>query len=340
MPHKKMHARLAQSWVSPERGCRLPPLTEEQLRLVQESCELSAKNHVIHVEIKPVGAPPFHRNTVWEALRAVGSTAKTASYGTQQSLSMRLRDPPIECTVIVSHTKAGTPETTNIAEEAATRICVLGVKDFATACIVARTFVSQTVYQLTGRRFLVKSVSPCNTLFVGKINGVHVNLTAMAARLGPLYCTRHTGIDCVTMTCQVIVDGAERTATCNVWATGAVNILGMPDYECNRVAMDAFAPTIVRFASVVADSVQDAAPTRASTTSAIDRQMSWGRAEASRWLVPGATHVRVHPQAKPGLVLGRERIQPGLPVPRASWFVERAERDRADREANQFMEDN
>lgn len=331
-----MRAHVAETWVSPERGCRLPPLTDEQMRLVDHSCTLSAKNHVIHVEVMSVDRPPYRRNALWEALRAVGSTTKTASYGSQSSWSMRLHDPPIECTVMVSHAPSGTPDVVYTADETVSTICVLGVKDFATACIVGRAFVTKTVYYLTGCRFIVRSIKPCNTLFVGKIADARINLSAMATRLTPVYCTRHDGIDMVTMTAQIVVNGVERTATCNIWASGSLNILGMPDYDSNAVAMAAFVPTIVRFAAIATDAAYEPAPARVIRKSEIDQQMSWGRVEASRWLMPAVTQIRVHPLAQPGLVLARERIQPGLPVPRASWFVAQAEQRREERDANEF----
>lgn len=309
-----MDLRVSETWVNPERALGLRPLTEAERVLVGASMAVSSTNYVMHVRARPVGPGLFRPNAIWDALRNVNAVARTESYGIQHSMRFFNPDLGIEFTIMTSRDdKDDRPVP---AEQATCKICILGVKDFATACVVANSCVYELFYQLTGVRYRLIDSHSCNTMFVASIPGATVDIQAMAVALTELYCIMHENIENVTMTVQIVVRGEERTATCNIWTTGSINIMGVPDEESCRLALSVLLPVIVRF-SKRHERPPEPKPMpvpRSAHTLPIDRQFAWGLHEASRFRLP-VTSAPVHPYARRAETLHPVFITAGMPVP-------------------------
>ncbi len=312
-----MYPRVSPSWVDPAIDLGLPGLTAQQAEMVRGSMCAVSKNYVIHLHVRPAGEGVCDPNAIWNAMRWANSSGSTSSYGDQLSMRLFLPDLDTTCTIMTSR-ESRADTTANAVSE----VCILGVKDASTTYVVAHYMTTDFLYRLTGIRYAMVDIKLCNTLFVAAFPGVTVDIVAMARTLTAVHCIIHSNIEMVTLTVEIETESSrdkKRTATCNVWTTGSINVMGVPNEVCCRVALEKVLPLVVRFVRAVEAPVapKPAPVPRSMQIPPLDRQCSWGSAVASQFC-SRVTKVDVHPRAKSAKEPENLFIRPGMPLPLVS----------------------
>jgi hypothetical protein len=310
---QEMYPRVASSWIDPARDIALPELTPQQAELARGSTGVESKNFVVHLRMRPAVGGLFNPNVIWNAMREANASGKTSSYGAQ--LSMRIHHPDTDTTFTIMTSRDSADALVN---DAVCEVCILGVKDITTTYIIAHYVTYDLCYVLTNVRFVMDSIKMCNTLFVITLPGVVIDIGSMARSLTAVSCIIHHHIEMVTITVLIEMGPGERdrVATCNVWTTGAINIMGVPNEECCRIALERILPLVVRFARVIdtpASAKLSPVP-RSMHVPPLDKQFAWGAFAASRVSTQHAK-VRLHPRTTFAPVPEALFMRPDLPLP-------------------------
>jgi hypothetical protein len=315
-----MFPRVSRSWIDPVVSLGMPALTADQAETVRGSMDAVSKNFVVHMHVRPVGLDLYNPNTIWNTFRNINASGSTSSYGAQLSMRLCIADMGATCTVMVSRdSKSDAPVP---AEQVVCEVCILGIKDASTTYIVSHYVATVLLYELTGFRYSIIDIKLCNTLFVAGFPGMITDIATMARVLTAVHCVSHSNIEMVTMTVEIDTgpdQHKKRTATCNVWTTGAINIMGVPDEKCCNVALSRILPIVVRFIRKPdTPPLPKAAPVpRSAHIPPLDKQCEWGVRAVSRF-ASQVTRVAVHPRAGCAKEPQSLFIRPGMPLPLAS----------------------